>query len=280
MLHFKEDLVNFIRGISAPIIFFYPVYAGFPEGYTVLTVCVLWLILNDINHVLHLHIHHTFSKSNTNNIILDICMGVVTGMTASNWRIQHIFGHHMGPRGEYGPGYKWEMERYSILGAISFSFRTIWPIFYKPILESYRKGIINNTKHPINYRWAFIEQVLLIILIIVLLGLSPLLTISYVIPWYCLVYFVTRYTDYLNHFGCLNTPTGVTNNCTNKIYNLLGCNFGFHTAHHSRPMAHWTTLPAIHKSISATIPADKIKAYSWSGFMIPYHFYLSARGKM
>lgn len=276
MLNYKEDFLNATRAFSAPILFFFPFYVGFPFGYVLTTTALLWLMLSDINHILHLHAHHPFFKNKILNLFLDLCMGVVTGMTASNWRIQHILGHHNGPQFEYGPAYYWEIEKYSVLGALSFSLRTIWPIFYKPLLESFRKGFLVPTKHPVlDYRWAFAEQCLLIVIIALLLFFFPLLTVSYILLWYFLVYFVSRYTDYLNHFGLSDPHTKITNNCANKFYNALRCNFGFHTAHHMCPRAHWTTLPTVHASITHAIPSKNIKEYSWSGFMIPYHFYLS-----
>jgi fatty acid desaturase len=207
-------------------------------------------------------------------------MGVVTGMTASNWRIQHVHGHHKGVQYDYGPAKAWEIRRYSITGALSYSTRTIWPIFLGPISESFRKGTQRSTKHPLNYRWAFIEQCGLLSIVIVLLVFYPRLTISFVLPWYFLVYFISRYTDYLNHFGIADPRSVVTNNSLNRFYNLVRCNFGYHSAHHYRPDVHWTELPAIHDSIAYSIPRDSIKTYGWSGFLAPYHFYLSLRERM
>jgi len=66
----------------------------------------------------------------------------------------------------------------------------------------------------------------------------------------------------------------------NWVYNLLGNNFGYHTAHHLSPKAHWTRLPIIHENIKSMIPKELKKSYSWSGFMLPYHFLLALKKKM
>ena len=114
----------------------------------------------------------------------------------------------------------------------------------------------------------------------ILLVVNPLLVAGYVLPWYALVYFVTRYTDYLNHAGVIDDNGLLTNNCVHDLYNRVRCNFGYHSAHHYRPRAHWTTLPAVHAAIAHRIPSRYIKHYSWSGLLMPYHFYLSMRGRM
>lgn len=280
MLRHKKDLFNAVRGFTAPLLFFLPFYTGFPQGNEFLVAALLWLVVGDINHVLHLHIHHAFFKNKLLNLILELCMGMVTGMTASNWRIQHVHGHHKGVQHDYGSAKAWEMRRFSITGALSYSTRTIWPIFFDPISESFRKGIQRSTKYPLNYRWAFIEQCGLLSIAVVLFVFHPVLTISFLLPWYVLVYFISRYTDYLNHFSSTDLHSVATNNSLNQFYNWAGWNFGYHSAHHYRPDAHWTELPTIHNSIAHSIPGECIKPYGWSGFLMPYHFYLSLRGRM
>lgn len=284
LLRQQCDLTNVMRGLTAPFIFLYPYFFGFHEGYAVVTTLILWAVLNDINHVLHLHIHRSFSDNKYFNFLLDICMGITTGMTASNWRIQHKYGHHKHhtrtEKDEWDLGKDWETKKYSILGALSYSMRTIWPIFYRPLVESFNKGIIKNINKPINYRYAFLEQLALILFVVAMFIFQPEITLYYLMPWYFFVYFVTRYVDYLNHVNCGSNIFDSSNNSLNHWYNKLGCNFGYHTAHHHKPGAHWSTLPEIHNKISGDIPPSRLKKYSWSGFLMPYHFYLSLKGRM
>lgn len=275
LLKYKEDRINVFRGLVAPFIFFYPYLFGFLEIGPILTSLALWVLLNDINHLLHLHVHLPFTRSRVVNLVLDISMGFVTGMTASNWRIQHKYGHHSAKKGEYCKAKNWEMERYSIRGALWYSFRTIFPIFYKPVVEAFKKGMIDDQRAPINYRHAFFEQFALIVVVTLLLIWQPKITLCYLLPWYVFVFFITRYTDYLNHFGCSEDKFRNANNSLNRVYNLLGNNFGYHTAHHLYPIAHWTMLPDIHEKIRDKIPDEQKKSYSWSGFLLPHHCMLS-----
>lgn len=286
LLNYKCDRFNVFRALSAPVIFLYPWFFGLPEGYEIIAVMFLWLLLTDINHVLHLHIHTPFSKSKYFNILLDACLGLVTGMVASSWKIHHVYGHHQrgnnekNSRNPWKMGKPWEMEKYTITGALCYSIRISPLVFFLPIMEAYKNGIKQNIKTPINYRYAFIEQLIFIAFVVMLFLIDPLFSLAYLLPWYTLVYLFTCYTDYLNHFACGNGDFDTANNSVNYWYNKLGCNFGYHSAHHYKPDAHWSLLPEIHETIKDKISAKHLKPYSWSGFLFPYHIYLYLNGKL
>jgi fatty acid desaturase len=143
--------------------------------------------------------------------------------------------------------------------------------------------LLQDVRTPIRYRWAFCEQLLLLLLIAILMYWQPWLTLIYLLPWYLATHFITRYVDYLNHYGCDETsenPYQRANNSLSWWFNLTTHNFGYHTAHHIRPGAHWTELPAIHRTIADKIPDRHIKSFSWSGLAMPYHFYRSVTGRM
>jgi fatty acid desaturase len=278
--YYKKDIFLVIRGITAPFIFISPFVFGLYPGYEIWVVLGLWALLNDINHVLHLHVHKPFAKSAFLNLFLDFSMGLVTGMTAYNWRIQHKYRHHDPKKEDYGEGYAWEIKSFSIAGALVYSFRTIFPILYMPLIEAFKLGILKNEKKPIHYRIAFFGQLFPFVTFYLFYQWNAELALYYVLPWYFLVHFVTRYIDYLNHFNTSNGKYTHSNNSLNKTYNKLGNNFGFHTAHHLRPDAHWTELPTIHEEIKSNLDPVHVKSYTWSGFAIFYHFWLSLNSKM
>jgi fatty acid desaturase len=252
-------------------------------GYTWLYAIGIFFLIGKTNYLLHLHIHRPFSSNKIFNLLLDLSMGSVTGMTASNWRIHHLYGHHRGHDLPYRGGRKWQLEKYSPLRAVSFSTVTLWQTFYVPIAESFRKGVLTRVTSPIDYRWAFCEQALLIVFVGVLALWDPWLVLAYLLPWYTVTHFITRYVDYLNHYGCDesdNNSLSIANNSLSRSFNRVTHNFGYHTAHHARPGAHWTTLPEIHAALADRIPEQNLKHFSWSGALIPYHFVRSFRGQM
>jgi len=138
-------------------------------------------------------------------------------------------------------------------------------------------------KLPISYRWAFCEQALLLTLLAFLSYFWPLTTLGYLLPWYVVTYFMTRYVDYLNHYGCDEAGGNMLAHANNSLapwYNRLNNNFGYHTAHHFHAGAHWTELPALHQKIADKIPRRCLKTFGWSFLLMPYHFFLSRSGRM
>jgi beta-carotene hydroxylase len=277
------DRLNVARALIAPFILFLPFWFGFPQGYEVPVAVGIFFAIGETNYILHLHIHRPFSNRAWLNLLLDLTMGISTGWMASNWRIQHRYGHHCGVDKPYRAAQAWECARYSPLRALSFSARSILPTFYRPIGEAFRKGVLQKCVRPIDYRWAFAEQVLFILFIAALSWWKPLLVATFLLPWYVLIGFISRYVDYLNHYGCderSGDPYVRANNSLSRSFNWGCSNFGYHTAHHLHPTAHWTELPAIHAGIADRIPAVHLKPFSWSCLLLPYHCLLSWRGKM
>jgi fatty acid desaturase len=276
------DRSNATRALAAPFLLFAPFVVDLFAGYEIVYGVIAFMVIGKTNYLLHLHIHHPFSRNPAFNLILDLSMGAVTGMVSSNWRIQHLYGHHRGIDLPYRGGCG-ILKAYSSVRAISFSVAALWHTFYSPVIESFRKGILNDIQTPMRYRWAFCEQLLQLLLVAVLLCWQPRLVLIYLLPWYLVMYFITRYVDYLNHYGCdesSENPYLRANNSLSWWFNLTTHNFGYHTAHHMRPGAHWTELPAIHRTIADKIPDRHIKYFSWAALLAPYHFYRSVTGRM
>lgn len=276
------DRLNAARALLAPILLFAPFAIEPLQGYAIAYAIVAFALFGDTNYLLHLHIHRPFSRSRVLNLIFDLCMGAVTAMTASNWRIQHLYGHHRRIDLPYRGNCRIR-EDYSAARALSCSVMSMWKTFYSPIAESFRKGVLDDIRVPISYRWAFCEQMLLILLLAALTVAQPRMVLIYLLPWYLLTHFITRYVDYLNHYGCdegSDDPYVRANNSLSRWFNLTTHNFGYHAAHHMRPGAHWTELPAIHAGIADRIPQRHLKPFSWSWVLMPYHFYRSVTGRM
>lgn len=277
------DTFNIFRALLAPVVFFLPFGCDFFADHIFVYFIALLFLIGNTNYILHLHIHRPFTTLGGFNLLLDLAMGASTGMTASNWRIQHLLGHHKGDEQRYRARPNGELERYTVLNAISYSLLSIWPTFFLPIAEAFDKGVLARVKSPIDFRWAFAEQCLLLALVAALGLWRPALVVCYVLPWYALNFFMTRYVDYLNHYGCDESGANqleCANNSLSPWFNKLTNNFGYHTAHHFQPNAHWTELPRFHRAIADRIPQHCLKPYSWSCALMLYHFYLSSRGRM
>ena len=273
LVPYRQDWINVGLALSAPAVFFYPFYHGV-RGSADLTIYVVLLLVwvVDLNYLLHLHVHRPFTSSRVFNRVIDIALSSVTGMTSANWRIQHVFGHHRRQDDNYTlRSLDWTLQRYSLRGALAYSFGNIWVTYWRPLRESYRKGLREGVQEPVDYRSAFFEQVLFILFFGALLVFNPFLTLAFLLPWYVMIFAMTRYVDYLNHYGCTDDGMNFANNCLSRSFNWRINNFGYHTAHHIDPGAHWTTLPQIHAKVADLIPATRIKTFNWSSALLPYH---------
>ena len=114
------DRLNAVRALLAPVLFFAPFATDLLHGYEIVYAIIAFALIGDANYLLHLHIHRPLSRIRALNLVLDLCMGMVTGMTASNWRIQHLYGHHRGIDMPYR-GDSHIREDYSAARAVSCS---------------------------------------------------------------------------------------------------------------------------------------------------------------
>jgi fatty acid desaturase len=186
-------------------------------------------------------------------------------MSAWNWRLTHLQRHHK-KDDSWGKGFAWEINRPSLAGAVSYSVRGIPIVFFYPIVESFYRGFIRRTNDVKSYRWAFAEQLFVAVTMSALVFVRP----GFYVPYYFCVLFFSRLTDYQNHVGCdEHSEYGFSNNALNPCYNWVRYNFGFHTAHHYFPDAHWTELPALHAEMASRIPPERISSGSWTGLYTP-----------
>jgi fatty acid desaturase len=121
ILGHRADTFPFLRGLAAPVILYAPFFSEFlRDNIFLYSVAVLFLIGNT-NYILHLHIHRPFSEIRWVNVVLDLAMGAVTGMTASNWRIQHVQGHHEGKETQYRSGLGERLlKNYTVFNSVAY----------------------------------------------------------------------------------------------------------------------------------------------------------------
>jgi fatty acid desaturase len=185
-------------------------------------------------------------------------------MCAYSWRQQHVFRHHFN-NDNWGGASKWEYEKDTFIRSIVYSIRKSAAMYWYPLKEAVVKSHHNPTIGPVNYHAALLQHVATHIVTILLIVIEP----CFYIPYYLFVYFFTTKTDYENHVGCDKSEYGFSNNTLDLSYNYVRNNFGYHTAHHYYPKAHWTELPALHKKICSKIPSKCISQKIWTGYWTP-----------
>ena len=265
ILKHPEDQVNYWRGWTCLPILLLPAVTGMPEGvYGIVYGLLIWFVLNDINFLLHQHVHYPLTRSTRQNAWLDWLMSFTTAMCAYSWRQQHIFRHHMG-NDTWGAATRWEYEKPSFLRASIYAVRKGAAMYWYPLVQAINNGIAASEPGAINYRRALLQHAATNSVVVSLIIIEP----SFYLLYYFFVYFFTTRTDYDNHVGCDDSEFGFSNNTFNATYNAVRNNFGFHTAHHYYPQAHWTQLPHLHEKLSTKIPPRFTSNDRWTGFWTP-----------
>lgn len=69
--------------------------------------------------------------------------------------------------------------------------------------------------------------------------------------------YITVWHTYYHHSGLdSDDDFEASYNITDRWYNRLTGNLGYHTAHHYRPGLHWSRLPDLHGRIESEIPSQ------------------------
>lgn len=134
-----------------------------------------------------------------------------------------------------------------------------------PFAEALKRSFVGDHTAPLRFRRAALGQAITLLVVVALIVRVP----WFYGPVYAGVWIFTRRTDYENHAGCDSSPSGFANNQLDPRYNRVRNNFGYHTAHHLQPSAHWTELPDIHASIATRIPRERFEPVGWTRVLNP-----------
>lgn len=288
-LKHKEDFPLILKALFAPLVLVtvFSVDAFFEgppshQQYLFLIISAFyWLFIARHNYILHNHVHSGMSRNKRFNRLLDYLLGFTTGMTAGNWRMTHVHGHHAAHHSKKLPN-RWfpydevnqeTLKAYSWTNAFWFSLKTLPTQLFGYFFEAFRRSSLAGKKTTARaryYRYIFLESLVLYSIALLLLFLSPFLTLLFLIIPYLLTHFFSRYTDYMFHVGAkVDINYQYCFNCTNQYYNKECYNVGYHVAHHDAPKLHWSKLPEYYDKMTKKNPVithNMAREYNFSGF--------------
>jgi fatty acid desaturase len=241
----------------------------------------VWCYICRHNYILHNHVHCPFTSSKKFNRFLNVTLGFCTGMTAGNWKITHVHGHHVEHRIKNLPSRNYvrylkvqEDEPYSVLSGILHSIKTAPLQWFLPLYIMVAGALKGSSARAKYYRFYLAEFILVYGFVGLLACINPAKTALYFGSIYTLVYLISRYVDYLTHTSSRgHSNLSIANICLHPAYNGAFWNFGYHVAHHVTPTAHWTTLPALYEGlrIEPEVPAVAIRPNTF-GMFAPLFF--------
>ncbi|NEP42552.1 MAG: fatty acid desaturase [Okeania sp. SIO2H7] len=206
----------------------------------------------------HNHQHCSFFTVSWANRLIELIMGLHTGVVGEAWVLHHTLGHHLNYLDQSKDESAWKTK--------SGRLMSHWEYTFKVGIMAYPTALAVGKRHP-NSRNKLIQNIALSALV---LGLLAWINwgrtlVIFIIPM-TLLLFISVYATYYHHAGLdERDPYKATYNITDRWYNFVTCNLGYHTAHHLQCGRHWSELPQLHEEIKAKIP-DRL--YREPGFPI------------
>ncbi len=201
--------------------------------------------------VAHNHNHSPTFKSRRANDLLNHVATLFYGFAAFNWIPTHNLNHHKFSNGKGDATITWRhSNKHNALVAFTYPF--VSAVMQAPLIDAYVKSA--KAHKPQRFRSIVVQLVICWGLPIALSFVDWRATVFTLwIPRFASLY-VIMYFNYGQHVHC--DPYSKWNHSrsfTSPLLNFLLFNNGLHAAHHMKPGAHWSTLPALHAEIAPNI---------------------------
>jgi fatty acid desaturase len=200
----------------------------------------------------HHHQHTMTFRSKALNRILEFFYALHTGVTTNLWVLHHVLGHHRNFLDQSRDESGWQRGDGSTMGVMEYTVRIA--------ATSYSRGYKVGKGFP-HLQRDFLFYSALTFLAIVLLGwYRPVPTLLvFALPMVASLLF-TAWVTHDHHSGLdADDEFHASYNNTNRLFNLLTGNLGYHTAHHHRQGVHWSKLPELHEKIKHRIPPELMR---------------------
>ena len=278
MLRNNRDIGQLSLALIGPAIVTWPFLFDLTPPLIVMGWLINWSLVARQNYILHNHVHRPFLTSNTMNKVLGLLLGFTTGMSAGNWKITHVHGHHTEhiadklrnrPRLKLLETTHDEDTRLShnIGRAVLTTPAQIgWPVYI-----AFKLGFLEKGFRSAFYRFCFCEMAIILLIVATLFFVDWKKTLIFIVGVHLLVVGISRYTDHITHSGA-NEGEEYTfaNICLSPTFNRMFWNFGYHVAHHINPRLHWTALKQAQERLPIT--QGSVVVPSVLGLMFPSEF--------
>jgi fatty acid desaturase len=204
----------------------------------------------------HHHQHVSTFSAVWANRLLELMYGFQTGITSNAWVLHHSLGHHLNYLDQTKDESRWRRDDGSVMREFEYAF--------VGAVSAYPRAWKVGAKHPALRRTFVAMLALTLVLMAALVAYRPLpgLFVFVCAPLFSL--WGTVWATYVHHSN-LSTASHseASTNVTQRFYNWVTGNLGFHTAHHTKPGVHWSKLPELHQQLEADIPDHCYVAPGW-----------------
>jgi fatty acid desaturase len=204
----------------------------------------------------HHHQHTPTFRFAALNRVLELCYALQTGVTTHTWLLHHVLGHHVNYLDQTKDESRWKRDSGQQMGLVEYCVRlaaTAYP-------RAYSVGL----RYPRLRRTFLIFTALTALLLVAMIAYRPLpALLVFVLPMISSLLF-TAWVTFDHHAGLdADDKFEASYNITNRWFNRLTGNLGYHTAHHHSGGLHWSRLPALHATLVDRIPAHLYRRSSF-----------------
>lgn len=195
----------------------------------------------------HNHHHYNTFRPRWMNRVYEVILFLETGIPPYGWTLHHNLGHHKDYLEPEKDPSGWLNRDGSVMSRVKYDIYNALRV-YPEIMRIGRR-------YPRVYRqfktWTAVSIGVLGLLVV----LEPLAAlIVFVLPMPIMLLGLLDNTYQQHQDLDISSDYTASRNTTNRLYNLISWNLGYHTAHHMRPSLHWSELPAFHTEIRNRIP--------------------------
>ena len=203
-----------------------------------------------LGSISHNHHHIATFKHRLLNRCYEVILFLQTGVPPYAWTLHHNLGHHRHYLNPKLDPSAWQTRR-GTMNRVKYDLYNSLMI-YPEIIRIGRSSPYLLSQF---YRWGAISLAVLALLVLI----NPLnALIIFIAPMPIMLIGLLDNT-YQQHQGLdMNSDYTASRNTTNRLYNLISWNLGYHTAHHLYPGVHWSKLPQKHAEIEHLIPEELV----------------------
>ncbi len=208
----------------------------------------------------HHHQHTLTFKSTFLNRFMELSYALHTGVTTNLWLLHHVLGHHHHYLDQTIDESRWKRADGTPMGLVEYTFRVA--------ITSYYRGYLVGKKYPRQLRTHLIYTALTLAIVVALTLYQPMQSMFLFLVPMILGMLITAWATYDHHAGLDETVDHfkASYNNTNRTFNWMTGNLGYHTAHHFKQGMHWSELPGLHEQIKDRIPPDLYIVPFWEQF--------------
>jgi beta-carotene hydroxylase len=199
----------------------------------------------------HNHHHYNTFRPRWMNRIYEVILFLETGIPPFGWTIHHNLGHHKDYLDQTKDPSGWVNPDGSVMNRVKYDLYNAARVYPEIMRISRSRPRLRRSF----LRWTAISLAVLGTLI----WLQPVAAlIIFVLPMPIMLVGLLDNTYQQHQDLDISSDYTASRNTTNRLYNLISWNLGYHTAHHLHPSTHWSELPRVHERIKERIPEHLI----------------------